>query len=172
MPRAARPLEIRFWEKVDVKSKDECWPWLGTFVGNYGVLGLGGRGSGQDGAHRIALQIKLGRRLHPGEWSLHSCDNPGCANPNHTFLGNAKRNTADMMKKGRNNCGRVLTAEAIPGIRRRYKAGALLKTLADEFQVDIVTIFHVVKGRTWKHAGGPICSTDMRKTRSGGHPRK
>lgn len=43
MARPLRPLEIRFQEKVEVRSKKECWPWKGTFVGPYGSILRGGR---------------------------------------------------------------------------------------------------------------------------------
>ncbi|WP_428999621.1 hypothetical protein [Stenotrophomonas maltophilia] len=31
----------------------------------------------------------------------HSCDNPGCCNPGHLFLGTQAQNLADMRAKGR-----------------------------------------------------------------------
>jgi len=51
-------------------------------------------------AHRLAYHLAFGD--YPKELHVcHECDNPGCCNPNHLFLGTAKDNTQDAVLKGR-----------------------------------------------------------------------
>lgn len=51
--------------------------------------------------HRISYQLYKGD-IGKGLKVLHSCDNPGCVNPKHLFLGTSKDNTQDMIRKNRN----------------------------------------------------------------------
>jgi signal recognition particle subunit SEC65 len=50
----------------------------------------------------------------------------------------------------------VLTAEKVVQIRERRHAGETFDSLAAEFRVTRQAISQIVKGMTWKHAGGPI----------------
>jgi DNA-binding MarR family transcriptional regulator len=52
-------------------------------------------------AHRLAWEDANGRPIPLGMCILHRCDNPGCVNPEHLFLGSYKDNAADMSAKGR-----------------------------------------------------------------------
>lgn len=98
--RFARPFAERFWEKVDRRSPDECWPWLGrarTSFG-YGAFAIGRDRANR--AHRIAWELTNGP-VPVGLSALHRCDNPPCCNPAHLFLGTQADNIADMVAKGR-----------------------------------------------------------------------
>jgi len=53
------------------------------------------------GAHRLALEIKLGRPLIPGMFACHTCDNPPCIRPEHLFEGTSADNARDSLAKGR-----------------------------------------------------------------------
>jgi hypothetical protein len=46
----------------------------------------------QTRAHRVSLEIKLGRRLKGSEISMHLCNNPGCIEPQHLQLGTVSEN--------------------------------------------------------------------------------
>ena len=90
--------EANFRKAVAVGSPDECWPWMNcTDEGGYGMFKLGG--AVRTAAHRLAYALDRGE---PGKAHVcHHCDNPGCCNPNHLFLGTAKTNAQDKVQKGR-----------------------------------------------------------------------
>jgi hypothetical protein len=78
---AYRPAPERFWEKVDRRGPDECWPWRAS-VGThgYGVLGLGGHGTTT--APRFAYELLVGP-IPAGLTIDHLCRNRRCVNPAH-----------------------------------------------------------------------------------------
>jgi hypothetical protein len=93
-------LEKRFWSKVDIRDKDECWNWMacdrgdgyGGFLYKKGLL---------VSSHRMAWFLTYGEM--PNLFVCHTCDNKLCCNPNHLFLGTQKDNMSDMISKGRGN---------------------------------------------------------------------
>lgn len=97
-----RPIEARFWEKVDKRGPDECWPWLGatTFYG-YGVIGEGRRKLIR--SHRLSYEMHTGP-LSGTEVVRHTCDNPVCVNPHHLLKGSQKDNARDRVERGRQGC--------------------------------------------------------------------
>jgi hypothetical protein len=92
----------RFAAKVGV-SDDGCWRWLAGRNHDYGQLYHAGR---PQKAHRMAWLMFRGD-IPDGLNVLHHCDNPGCVNPEHLFLGTQNDNFRDMVAKGR---GRVMPA--------------------------------------------------------------
>lgn len=96
-----RPLAERFWEKVDIKSEDECWEWNAcTYHHGYGKFAL--TRSNPVYAHRVAYELTYG--AIPDDLLIcHSCDNRRCCNPHHLFTGTQKDNMQDCKAKGRNS---------------------------------------------------------------------
>lgn len=98
-PRPQAPLADRFWAKVT--KGPGCWLWTGcTSRGGYGYLSRGGRGGGNERAHRISWEINYGP-IPAGQIVLHRCDTPSCVRPDHLRLGTQADNVADMIEKGR-----------------------------------------------------------------------
>jgi hypothetical protein len=83
------------FEKQFVKGNG-CWEWRGPRDhSGYGRF----YGFGTSKAHRVSYQIY---KSVPGKFLVcHHCDNPSCVNPDHLFLGTAKDNVQDCIKKGR-----------------------------------------------------------------------
>jgi hypothetical protein len=90
----------RFYSKVEKTSS--CWNW--THSKNkfgHGMFSFQGK---TIGAHRFSFDLHKGSLPH-NLFVCHSCDNPSCVNPSHLWLGTAKDNAQDMIKKGRHNNG-------------------------------------------------------------------
>ena len=88
----------RFFNKVEVDGESGCHVWTGARnVWGYGRVHWGGK---MYSAHRVAWKFAHGA-IPDGKFVLHRCDNRGCVNPDHLFLGTAKDNARDMVAKGR-----------------------------------------------------------------------
>lgn len=119
--RSCRPLAERFWEKVAKRDDDACWLWTANQdargYGRFAVSRCNIRLS-----HRVAWEL-LNGTIPEGLRVLHTCDNPPCVNPDHLFVGTAKENTRDMVRKWRHAHGErhghaTLTDEIVLEMRR------------------------------------------------------
>lgn len=147
----------RFWSHVD-KSGD-CWIWTAaTSSDGYGHFSL----FGMTRAHRISYLLEVGS-IPNGMFVCHHCDNPKCVRPDHLFLGTAKDNTHDAIKKGRfqtpgfgeNNPHAKLTLEQVNEIRELAKNGPIVKAkIAALYGVHPQAIYEIVKGRSWRRSNG------------------
>ena len=151
-----RPLEDRFWEKV--QKADGCWVWTGTrHPSGHGNIGLGGRAARNIGAHRVSWMLHYGP-IPAGLCVCHTCDNPPCVRPDHLFLGTRADNNDDMRTKGRNvpipvRRGEVhprakLTDTQVAEIRERHLAGdTTLKEIGAQYGVSVQVIWYAVRRR-------------------------
>lgn len=147
--------EDRFWEKVNKKSDDECWEWIG-YKDNKGYGILNNQHSTK--AHRISWVIHNGKI--PNKMCVcHHCDNPSCVNPNHLWLGSVAENNRDKELKGRHNglrgernFGSVLTEKQVLVIRDLYKTGNYSTyDLSEIFEVSRNCISRIINRKTWSY---------------------
>lgn len=154
MPRPA--LIERFWAKVN--KTETCWVWTAsTRPGGYGQFMVW---QGQlVAAHRLSWEMVHGP-VPVGLCVLHKCDNPPCVRPEHLFLGTAKDNIHDMIKKGRRKIGSQkrgadsqhakLSAKQVIDLRRLWNEGHLtIPALARRFGVGCATISSVARNLTY-----------------------
>lgn len=133
-----------------------CWRWSGrTDAGGYGVFYWGPNGRAHRRAHRVSYAAFVG---DPGDLHVcHRCDNPGCVNPEHLWLGTAKDNHRDKVAKGRSNprCGeqhpsvKLSKADAL-AIRARCAAGESQREVARSFKVSQPAVSYIVRHLTWR----------------------
>jgi hypothetical protein len=147
-----------FWSRVDKKTVDECWEWLGGhWTKGYPCFSWNGHALR---AHRVSYEIYSGHRIPKHLFACHSCDNPGCVNPHHIFIGTNSDNQIDAARKGRLRPPRVhgeqhpkarLTEEQVLAIRELNAKGIGYRKLSKIFPVHRVTIKDIVRRRTWRH---------------------
>lgn len=165
MPRvyttAQRPLDERFWEKVNKMGPisahrpelGRCWNWkAGTDRKGYGRIALGRAvESGARYAHHVSFFMAIGKWPEP--CCLHRCDNPACVRPSHLFEGTHADNVADKCSKERQPRGE---AHGLSRLKERdvrmIRASARTHTeMARKLGVCRQTIANIRNGRTWGH---------------------
>lgn len=90
-------LQQRILRRIEI-SPNGCWEWTGyRLPSGYGKMSY--KGQRAKFVHRMSY---LAFHESPADKDVcHHCDNPPCVNPKHLFLGTAKDNAIDMMKKKR-----------------------------------------------------------------------
>lgn len=152
----------RFWSKVDVRpSQDECWEWQAS-KNQHGYGKFKESGSVRN-ASRIAWEIANGTRL--GDLvARHTCDNPGCCNPNHLVPGTPGDNVSDAVKRGRARAGSMpgemnprakITAKDVAAIRARCANGEEDGRVAADFPIGQEMVRRIRLGLSWRGVGGP-----------------
>lgn len=76
-----RAVELRFWEKVDKRGPDDCWPWTASYR-PHGYGQFAETPTRIRPAHVVAYELTVGP-VPDGLEIDHTCRNRGCCNPAH-----------------------------------------------------------------------------------------
>lgn len=132
-----------------------CWMWHAAIAGKgYGNIGLE-RQRKQVYAHRASYEIHVGE-IPKGRYVLHKCDNPGCVNPEHLFLGDAGANARDMAAKGRHlfgerNTESKLNESDVRKIRQLCEDGMKQAKIAQMYGICQMTVSRIHRRERWQH---------------------
>src|SRR6185369_10756907 len=75
----------RFFEKIEVRGANECWPWRGAKCAKgYGMFRMETKRLIR--SHRY-MHIITNGPIPDKMLVCHKCDNTSCCNPDHLFLG-------------------------------------------------------------------------------------
>jgi hypothetical protein len=144
----------RFWSKVE--KTDGCWNWTGCKHSSkgYGSFRSGNR---MQRAHRVSYEMHCGP-IPADMLVLHRCDNPGCVNPDHLFVGTNADNMADKVAKGRQAHFCPGRGEAAPNARLTENqvfairaASEPIREIAEKFGMSRRHIEDIRNRKSWAH---------------------
>lgn len=150
----------RFLSKIDRKEDKDCWEWKAGKREGYGRFRLG------DNLY-VASRV-MWRLTHSdpaGSFVCHTCDNPGCCNPNHLFIGSAGDNNVDKENKGRgkhpkgetNGLSKLTDVQ----VAEIYMSTDKARDLATKYNVTDVCINQIRDAETWTHVTSKLNMSDV-----------
>ena len=152
----SKRIEERFWKKVDKSTLSGCWEWMAyKLPQGYGRFRVAGR---MQLAHRVSYELTHGP-IPDGMFVCHRCDNRGCVNPDHLFLGTQADNLRDMREKGRaapvvgeaHGAARLTEADVL-AIRADTRTQA---AIAADYGVTQPLVNKIKRRKTWAHVPNP-----------------
>ena len=145
----ATPRGLSLKERLVTRSKagpNGCIDFVGYIDSQgRGRIRIGGRKGEAIIAARASYEAHIGP-IPDGLKVLHTCDRPICINPDHLYPGTDAENVFDKVIRGR--AARILTAAAIPKIRRDQR---LQRVIAEEHGISQVMVSRIKLGKAWTH---------------------
>ena len=146
-------------DQIEIDNITDCWNWMGSKSSGYGNIFANGK---TIRAHRFSYQHYIGE-IKIGYEACHHCDNRGCSNPKHLFIGTRKENVRDCMMKGRmpfppkqfitkgEKCGQsVLKEHEVREILKLIQDKVKNKEIAEIYNVHPTTISNIKTKKNWR----------------------
>lgn len=149
--------------KYSARAESGCLEWNGyKDKDGYGVLLVSKDGKKKNTkAHRLSYELHVAP-IPAQMFICHRCDNPGCIEPSHLFVGTAADNNADKMKKGRHRPGgrphhgskngrARLSEQQVAGIRCLVGSyGVTAAAIARSLGVSASAVRRAANGQRWR----------------------
>jgi hypothetical protein len=143
----------RFWEKVDIKGPDDCWPWLAGSEkpSGYGHFWFEKR---TIQAHRMSYALSNDVDIYSLDVVRHTCDNGPCCNPAHLVHGTQGDNMRDKAERARAPRGvrhhkNKLTEDDVREIRKRLDAGEYQHVIGSDYGISQMSVSYIKQGTNW-----------------------
>lgn len=137
--------------RIATNAQTGCWEWTAAKDAyGYGAVYAWGK---VRKAHRVSYEIHKGP-IPIGLDILHSCDNPGCLNPDHLSPGTDKDNAADRVSRGRQAREKSLPQTKLSDsdvIAIRASSGVMQLELAKRYGVHPTLISHIRRNKVRRH---------------------
>jgi len=130
-----------------------CWIWMKSCIGwGYGQAKVD---HCHVYAHHLAWEAYRGPRT-PGLQVLHTCDTPPCCNPYHLYLGTAKQNTHDRLRRGKRLEGEAhgmvkLTETQVLEIRQTIPGIDSEVAVAARYNISPAMVGYIRRKQYWTH---------------------
>ena|ERR1700733_8097685 len=149
------------FEKHIIKIPGACWEWLAgknergypkfAMVNAEAEIPHATKTHRMESGNRVSFRIYKGP-IPAGMKIRHTCDNPGCLNPDHLIPGTQKQNMEDMVSRGRQARGERsgssrLTNVQVAAIRLDTR---ILRLVAADYPCTLNSIAKIRRGETWR----------------------
>ncbi len=129
-----------------VKTDNGCWLFKNSSSGIYSKVRWNVKWFL---AHRVSYEVFIGP-IEKGKLVCHKCDTPKCINPEHLFVGTAKDNAQDRIKKGRYPMGEknnftILSDNQVEEMRLLRSEGFTYARLTRVFNCSQSNVIAIVK---------------------------
>ena len=142
-------------KRCDVETGG-CWMWsYATDQDGYGIVYHASHKYRR--AHRLSWHLYNGADIPVGMVVMHSCDRPGCVNPEHLSIGTNRDNIQDRFAKGRsargeaNGRAKLRECDVREMRRLRRDESTTYAALGLRFGVALQVAYRAVKGTKWSH---------------------
>lgn len=142
-----------FLNNVTIENgQNGCWIYkVGT---RYGKIDVNGKNIL---AHRFSYEL-FNEKIPDGLYVCHKCDVPMCVNPKHLFLGTAKDNHDDMIRKGRKvfhkgslSPNAKLSEETVSHIKWFLSNGTTMAKIGRELNIAYYHVMNIKRELAWSH---------------------
>lgn len=147
-------MKERFMSHVIPEPNSGCWLWDAAHFSN-GYTRFAKTTDKTVLGHRMSYELFCSG-IPDNAFVCHKCDNPSCVNPDHLFLGDAKKNMDDKVNKNRQAYGSKirelkLTREQALEI---YNSSLSIGSLAKMYNVPYAIVWGIKKDKTYKWIKG------------------